>query len=142
MSRYVAPSYKAIHTKELTARKADLVRQVNDLMGSSIEKYSDTIYSNQYDIAQSQPLLNVIHRRIKGGVLQGTINTTGHYKDHDYLASQIRPFVEWLGPQHVVQICTDNVANMLSATQVLKQEYPHVYVQGCDVDCLDLLIED
>ncbi|KAG0595794.1 hypothetical protein M758_UG198100 [Ceratodon purpureus] len=66
----------------------------------------------------------------RGDVFLGTIDTTGHYKDSDYIASQIRPFVERAGPQHVVQVCTDNAPNMLGSSRMLETRYPHIYVQG------------
>ena len=43
MPTYTPPSYNAIRTKLLTARKFDLDMQVKEKMGNSIEKYGITI---------------------------------------------------------------------------------------------------
>ena len=139
---YLPPSMNAIRTKLLSARKAEMVRQVRELTGNSTEKYGVTICADGWDNVQSRPLLNVIQSGTRGDVFLGTIDTTGHYKDSDYIASQIRPFVERAGPQHVVQVCTDNAPNMLGSSRMLETRYPHIYVQGCAAHCLDLLLED
>ena len=108
-----------------------MVRHIKDLTGYSKEKYGVTICLDGWDIVQSQQCSESCSVWTMGKVFLGTINTRGHYKDHDYLASQIRRFVEQIRPQHVVQVCTKNATNMLSSTWVLKQQYLYGYVQGC-----------
>ena len=142
MPAYNPPSYNAVRTKLLTNKKADVQREVNVTMGNSISKYGVTICSDGWDNVQNRPLLNVIQSGTKGDVFLGTIDTSGNYKDHFYVASQIRPFLQIVGPENVVQVCTDNAPVMASACRDIMQEIPHLYVQGCAAHCLDLLLED
>ena len=43
---------------------------------------------------------------------------------------------------NVVQVCSDNAPIMASAGCNVMQSNPHMYVQGCAMHCLDLLLED
>jgi len=51
-------------------------------------------------------------------------------------------YIDAVGPQNVVQICTDNASAQLGACNLLEVQYPHVYTQGCAAHILDLLLED
>ena len=72
----------------------------------------------------------------------GTIDTIGNYKDDTYVATQILSFVQKVGTDNVVQICTDNALVMSSAACDVMRLNPHMYIQGCVAHCLDLLLED
>ena len=78
----------------------------------------------------------------KGDVFLGTIDTTGNYKDHTYVATQILFFVQKVGANNVVHICTNNALVMSSAACDVMRLNPHMYIQGCAGHCLDLLLED
>ena len=78
----------------------------------------------------------------KGMFSLGTIDTTGIHKDHTYIATQILSFVQKVGTENIVQICTNNAPVMsLVACDVMRINH-HMYVQGCAAHCLDLLLED
>jgi hypothetical protein len=142
MPAYRPPSYNALRTSLLTSKKADVERKLGQKLGNSIEKYGVTLCSDGWDNVQNRPLLNIIQCGTNGDLFLGTIDTTGSHKDHTYVANQIRPFVEKVGPSHVVQVCTDNAPVMGSACRDLVESHPHLYVQGCAAHCLDLLLED
>ena len=78
----------------------------------------------------------------KGDVFLGTIDTTGNHKDHTYVATQILSFVQKVGTNNVVQICTDNALVMCLAACDVMRINRHIYVQGCTAHCLYLLLED
>ena len=138
MLAYTTPSYNAICTKLLTARKVDLDKQVKEKMEFSIEKYGVTICCDGWDNVQNRPLLNIVQCGTKGDVFLGTINSTGNHKDHTYVAAQIRPFVQMVGGHNVVQFCTKNAPIMAFAGPDVMQSNPHMYVQRCAAHCLDL----
>ena len=142
MPAYHPPTYNAVRTKLLTNKKIDVQTAVNGAIGNAISKYGVTICSDGWDNVQNRPLLNIIQSCTKGDVFIGTIDTSGNLKDHFYVASQIRPFLQMVGHENVVQVCTDNAPVMASACRDIMQEIPHLYVQGCAAHCLDLLLED
>ena len=142
MPAYKPPSYNAIRTTLLAAKKKNLDKQVKEKLGNSIDKYGVTLCCDGWDNVQNRPLLNMVQCGTKGDVFLGTIDTTDNHKDHTYVATQILSFVQKVGADNVVQICTDNAPVMsLIACDVIRINH-HMYVEGCAAHCLDLLLED
>ena len=113
MPAYKPPSYNAISTTLLTAKKKNLDKQVKEKLGNSIDKYDVTLCCDGWDNVQNQPLLNMVQCGTKGEVFLGTIDTTGNHKDHTYVATQILSFVQKVGAVNVVQICSSYVLSCL-----------------------------
>ena len=139
---YKPPSYNAVRTRLLTAKRVDVEKKVEEKLGNSIGKYGVTICCDGWDNIQNRPLLNVVQCGPNGDLFLGTIDTTGNHKDQQYVASQIRPFLEKIGVHNVVQVYTDNASFMTAASRHIFQSISHLYVQGCVAHCLDLLLED
>ena len=111
-------------------------------LGNSIDKYAVTLCCDEWDNVQNRPILNMIQCGIKGDVFLDTIDTTSNHKDHTYAATQILSFVQKVGVDNVVQICTDNALVMSLAACDVMQINCHKFVQDCGVHCLDMLLED
>ena len=107
MPAYKPPSYNAICTALLAAKKKNLNKEVKEKLGNSTDKFGVTLCCDGWDNVQNQPLLNMVQCGTKGDVFLGTIDTTGNHKDHAYVATQILSFVQKVGADNVVQICTD-----------------------------------
>ena len=60
MPAYRPPSYNAVRTRLLTAKRVDVEKKVEEKLGNSIGKYGITICCNGWDNIQNQPLLNVV----------------------------------------------------------------------------------
>ena len=121
MPAYKPPSYNTIRTTLLAAKKKNLDKQVKEKLRNSINKYGITLCCDGWDNVQNRPLLNMVQCGTKGDVFLGTIDTTGNHKDHTYVATQILSFVQKVGADNVVQICTDNALVMsLVACDVMR----------------------
>jgi hypothetical protein len=142
MPAYIPPSYNAVRTSLLKAKKKEVERKTTTQLGDSLHKYGITLCADRWDNVQNRPLLNIIQTGTRGDLFLGTIDTTGEHKDAQYIAEQISTFVAKVGSYNVVQICTDNTAAMANAGRTVIQSNPHMYVQGCRAHCLDLLLED
>ena len=136
------PSYNAVRTRLLTSKRVDVEKKVEDKLSNSIGKYGITICCDGWDNVQNRPLLNVVQCGQNGDIFLGTIYTTDNHKDHQYVASQIRLFLEKVGVHNVVQVCTDNAPVMTATSRHIFQSISHLYVQECAAHCLDLLLED
>ena len=142
MLAYKPPSYNAIRITLLVAKKKNLDKQVKEKLGNSIDKYGITLCCDGWDNVQNPPLLNMVQCGTKGDIFLDTIDATGNHKDQTYVATQILSFVQKVGADNVIQICTDNAPVMsLVACDVMRINC-HMYVQGCAAHCLDLLLED
>jgi hypothetical protein len=67
---------------------------------------------------------------------------TGHKKTKEYIAGELRTYIEAIGPNNMTQICSDNASAMLGALDDLVAMYPHLYKQGYCAHILYLLLED
>ena len=60
MPTYRPPSYNAVRTRLLTAKRVDVEKKVEEKLGNSIGKYGVMICCNGWDNVQNRPLLNVV----------------------------------------------------------------------------------
>ena len=73
----------------------------------------------------------------------GAVDTTGYPKTTEYQASIIEKFIEEVGPENIVRICTNNASSMKAvAEDIITHKYPYIYFQGCIVYAMNLLLED
>ena len=86
--------------------------------------------------------MNVMLTCLVGDIFLGSIDITGNKKNKAYIAGKLKEYIEEVGPLNVVQLCSDNASAMLGALDMVIEEYPHIYKQGCAAHILDLLLED
>jgi hypothetical protein len=75
--------------------------------------------------------MNVMLACPTGDIFLGSIDMTGNKKTKAYIATELKKFIEDVGPRFVTQICTDNATNMLGAMDDIVMTYPHISKQGC-----------
>ena len=139
---YIPPSYHDIRTRLLVQAKADLEADLNNRMAESVRKFGGTLAMDGWTSVTSRRLCNAMLVSPAGELFLGAIDTTGHEKTTKYMASIMEDFIEQVGPQNIVQVCTDNASSMLKAGQIITDKYPHIYIQGCAAHAMDLLLED
>jgi hypothetical protein len=76
-----------------------------------------------------------------GNVFIGSIDTTREWKDAHYIRNALVGYIETIGVDNIVQICTNNVLNMKSAVDLLICHFSSLYFQGFIVHYLDLQLE-
>jgi hypothetical protein len=59
-----------------------------------------------------------------------------------YICNALARYIETIGMNNIVQICTNNASSMKSAANLLIYHFLSLYFQGCVVNYLDLLLED
>ncbi len=107
-------------------------KQVTERTQNAICKYGATICFNGWDNVDCP----------NGDVFIGSIDTIGEWKDTYYICNALGGYIKTIGIDNIVQICTNNVSNMKSVTDLLICHFPSLYFQGCVVHYLDLLLED
>ncbi|PKU74497.1 hypothetical protein MA16_Dca003700 [Dendrobium catenatum] len=63
-------------------------------------------------------------------------------KDAKTLCPLFCEVVEWVGPQNVVQLVTDNAANYKKAGELLHERFNNIYWSSCSAHCLNLILKD
>jgi hypothetical protein len=71
--------------------------------------------------------MNVILSCPTGDIFLGSIDTTRNKKTKAYIATELKKFIDNVGPRLVTQICTDNATNILGAVDDIITMYPHVF---------------
>jgi hypothetical protein len=78
-----------------------------------------------------------------GNVLLGVIDTIKEHQDAQVLYINVLVgYIETIGVDNIIQICTNNISNMQNVTNLLICHFSNHYFQGCATHCLDLLLED
>ncbi|WOH08258.1 hypothetical protein DCAR_0727696 [Daucus carota subsp. sativus] len=62
-------------------------------------------------------------------------------KDAEYIAALFMEIVEEIGPEHVVQIVTDNATNYKATGALFETKYPRIFWTPCVVHSLNLAIK-
>ena len=104
--------------------------------------YGISLCSDGWDNVVHRPLMNIMLSCPTGDIFLGSIDTSGNKKTKEYIARELKKFIEQIGLMKVSQICTDNAANMLGAMDKVIETYRHIYKQGCAAHALDLLLKD
>ena len=76
----------------------------------------------------SRPLVIAVLVSPGGELFLGAVDTTGEEKTAIYLASIMVKFIKQVGPENIVQVCTDNASVMLNASRLVVEEYPHIFI--------------
>jgi hypothetical protein len=59
------------------------------------------------------------------------VNASAHVKDATLLCKLLDEFIQEIGPQNVVQVITDNVANYIATSMLLMLRYPTLFWTPC-----------
>ncbi len=113
-----------------------------DRTKNSIQKYGAIICSTKWDNINNHPLLNIMLVCPNEDLFLEAIDTTMDQKDAQYICNALAEYIQNVGVDNVVHICTDNASNMQSASDMLRVRYPTIYFQGCVAHYFDLLLGD
>jgi hypothetical protein len=139
---YTPPSYHAMRTKHIEPKVKQVKIEIKKATKQSIALYGATICLDGWDNIIHWPLMNIMLVCPAGDIFIGSVDTTSHKKTKEYIARELRTYIEAIGPSNVTQICLDNASPILGALDDLVGTYPHLYKQGCCAYILDLLLED
>jgi hypothetical protein len=101
----------------LVQAKEELQAHLQVKMTKSIRKFGATLAVDGWSSVINRPLFNAML------VSPATI---GYPKTAEYQASITEKYIEEVGPQNVVQICTDNASSMKAAADIIIDKYPHI----------------
>jgi hypothetical protein len=141
-SSYLPPSYYDICKRLLNETKHKIKAQIAERTKMFIRTYGVTLAGDGWSSINNHPLLNMICVSPAGEEFLGAIDTSGHMKDVVYIADVIKRYLIEIGPENVVQVCTDNASVMHKAVSIVQQQWPYLYFQGCMAHALNLLLQD
>ena len=139
---YKPPLYNTLRRTLIESKKMEVQVEVKKATSFSIETYGVSLCSDGWDNFIHCPLMNIMLSCLAGDIFLGSVDTSGNKKTKEYIAGELKKFIEQIGPMKVSQICTDNAANMLGAVDKVIKTYPYIYKQGYAAYALDLLLEN
>ncbi len=116
---YKPSSYYGLRTNLLKKSKMDVSKQITKRMWNSIHTYGLTNCSNGWNNVAQHPLLNVMFACPNGDVFLGSIDTIGEWQDAHYICNTLVRYIETIGINNIVQICTNNVSSMKNVADLL-----------------------
>jgi hypothetical protein len=139
---YLPPSYHDIRKKLLNETKHKIKAQIAERTKMFIRTYGATLVGDGWSSVNNHPLLNMMCVSPAGDEFLGAIDTSSHIKDVVYIADVIKRYLIEVGPENIVEVCTDNASMMRKAMSIVQQRWPHLYFQGCMAHALNLLLQD
>jgi hypothetical protein len=101
-----------------------------------------TVMLDGWTDQKGRTLLNFLVNCPKGTMFVKSVDAFAHVKDASLLCDLLDEFIWEVGPQHVVQVITKNIANYVAAGRMLMQRYPTLFWTPYDAHCIDLILED
>jgi len=138
---YKAPSYEELRGPVLQNEKADCATRLEDFRASWV-RTGCTVMSDGWTDGKGRTLLNFLVHCPRGTMFMKSVDASAHIKDATLLCNLLDAFIGEVGPQHVVQVITDNAANYVAAGRMLMSRYPTLYWTPCAAHCIDLVLED
>jgi hypothetical protein len=86
-----------------------------------IRTYGATLAGDGWSSVNNHPLLNMMCISLAGEEFLGAIDTSGYMKDVVYITNVIKKYLIEVGPENVVQICTDNANVMRKVVSIVQQ---------------------
>jgi hypothetical protein len=111
-------------------------------LNASWEITGCTVMSDGWTDQKGRTLLNFLVNCPKRSMFVKSVDASAHVKDATLLCDLLDEFIREVGPQHVVQVITDNAANYVVAGRMLMQRYPTLFWTPCATHCIDLILED
>ncbi|XP_057418760.1 uncharacterized protein LOC130712967 [Lotus japonicus] len=71
-----------------------------------------------------------------------SVDASDIVKDASTLCHLFSEVIEWVGPQNVVHVVTDNAANYLAVGKLIHQKYENIFWTPCAAHCINLLLKD
>jgi len=117
--------------------------QARDPDGSQAYKYGATYVTDGWDSCDSRPLINsAFISNNDGGIFWRSVNTSGHTKDANYIATLMIADIYAYGPTKVVLVITDTCTTMKSAWEIVMTEFPWISCLPCQPHVVSLLLKD
>lgn len=140
---YEPPGYNAIREKMLKDEKNMVASAAKDKRGNA--KYGGTLVSDAWtDGMDGHHIVGFVFVHKDGAEFLGGEDVTGLDAGGtgEFLAKLMCQYINELGPERVVQVCTDNAANCKAAGKIVEKTFSHITWTGCSSHGLDLLLED
>ncbi|CAN0919422.1 hypothetical protein LINGRAHAP2_LOCUS31448 [Linum grandiflorum] len=111
-------------------------------MRSHWKTYGCTIMADGWTDNRQRSLINFLIYGPKGISFVKSVDASGMVKTAENLFKLFEGVIEWVGPENVVQVVTDNAANYAAAGTLIHLHYRHIFWTPCVAHTINLVMKD
>nr|XP_025656884.1 uncharacterized protein LOC112751822 [Arachis hypogaea] len=138
---YKGPSYDKLRVHLL----ADLKRESQMLVDSYRSAWKETgstLMADGWTDQRQRTLINFLVYCSKGLCFMKSVDASSMVKNASHLCNLFSEVIEWIGPNNMVHVVTDNAANYVAAGRLINRKYDNIYWSPCAAHCLNLILKD
>ncbi|XP_025647851.1 uncharacterized protein [Arachis hypogaea] len=142
----IGPGYKGPSYDELRVHLlADLKRECQILVDSYRSAWRETgctLMADGWTNQRQRTLINFLVYCSKGLCFVKSIDVSSIVKNASLLYSLFSEVIEWIDPNDIMHVVTDNAANYVATGWLINQKYDNIYWSPCAAHCLNLILKD
>ncbi|XP_020967722.1 uncharacterized protein LOC110266964 [Arachis ipaensis] len=138
---YKGPSYDSVRVNLL----ADLKREcqmVVDSYRSTWKETRCTLMADGWTDQRQRTLINFLVYCSKGLCFVKSVDASSMVKNASSLCDLFSEVIEWIGPDNIVHVVTDNAANYIAAGRLINKKFENIHQSPCAAHCLNLILKD
>ncbi|XP_072087429.1 uncharacterized protein [Arachis hypogaea] len=138
---YKGPSYDKLRVHLL----ADLKREIQMLVDSYKSAWKETrctLIADGWTDQRQRTLINFLVYCSKGLCFVKSVDASSMVKNASHLCNLFSKVIEWIDPNDIVHVVTDNAANYVAAGRLINRKYDNIYWSPCAAHCLNLILKD
>ncbi|XP_025678758.1 uncharacterized protein [Arachis hypogaea] len=101
-----------------------------------------TLMADGWTDQRQRMLINFLVYYSKGLCFVKSIDASSIVKNASHLCNLFSEVIEWIGPNDIVHVVTDNAANYVAAGSLINRKYDNIYWSPCAAHCLNLILKD
>ncbi|XP_052203989.1 uncharacterized protein LOC127809265 [Diospyros lotus] len=138
---YKAPNYHALHVNLLRDAKTQ-IKLIIDSFRSHWAEVGCTIMGDGWTDTRQRPLINFLVYCSKGLSFIKSVNASNFIMNVETLCNLFAEIVEFVGPNNMVHMVTNNGVNYKAARRKLSERYPTIRWSPCAAHCINLIMKD
>ncbi|PKU72752.1 uncharacterized protein LOC114580380 [Dendrobium catenatum] len=138
---YKLPSYHKLRVNILQDCKEEC-KLLIDSYRRSWKEIGCTLMADGWTDNRNRTLINFLVYCPRGISFLKSVDASDITKDVKTLCSLFCEVVEWVGPENIVQLVTDNAANYKKAGELLHERFGNICWSPCSAHCLNLILRD
>lgn len=142
----IGPGFKAPTYDELRVHLlGDCKKECQLLVDSYRSSWKDsgcTLMADGWSDQRQRTLINFLVYCPAGMSFVKSIDASDMVKNATTLLNLFVDVIEWVGPDNIVHVVTDNAANYVAAGRLIHEKYGHIFWSPCAAHCLNLILKD
>nr|XP_029150786.1 uncharacterized protein LOC112770498 [Arachis hypogaea] len=138
---YKGHSYDSLRVNLL----ADLKRECQMVVESYRSAWKETgctLMADGWTDQRQRTLINFLVYCKKGLCFVKSVGTSSMVKNASSLCDLFSEVIEWIGPDNIVHVVTDNAANYVAAGRLINKKFENIHWSPCAAHCLNLFLKD